>query len=55
MDLFAGDGYTGNKKRLLLWAAIFIIGMVRQRGIEPPHPAPEAVALSTELLAQAEW
>ena len=25
--------------------------MVRLRGIEPPHPAPEAGALSTELQA----
>jgi hypothetical protein len=25
--------------------------MVRPRGIEPPHPAPEAGALSTELRA----
>ena len=25
---------------------------IRQRGIEPPHPAPEAGALSTELLAR---
>jgi hypothetical protein len=28
-----------------------IILMVRPRGIEPPHPAPEAGALSTELRA----
>lgn len=27
--------------------------MVRPRGIEPPHPAPEAGALSTELRAHA--
>ena len=26
-------------------------GLVRLRGIEPPHPAPEAGALSTELQA----
>ncbi len=28
-----------------------ILLMVRPRGIEPPHPAPEAGALSTELRA----
>ena len=28
-----------------------IFPMVRPRGIEPPHPAPEAGALSTELRA----
>ena len=30
-------------------------GLVRLRGIEPPHPAPEAGALSTELQAYTIW